>query len=242
MNDSLTSGNSMKAIEKRSRTEQVVDSIKDSIRKGEFQIGAKLPSEDSLCNTLGVSRSTIREAFRVLQTMGYVELKPGRGAFALDTNPRDIASIYRWFKKSAPKLEDFTEVRSVLETLAVKMAIERADDREIEELKNINAVYQKAVKAGNTLEVSDLDESFHEQIFLMTKNSLLINLNKLISVEFRKYRLMSFSLAKNRQSAIIPHNKILAAICRRNKADGIRQMKNHLKQVIIDMEKMVAQA
>ena len=232
----------MKAVEKRSRTEQVVDSIRDSIIKGEFQIGAKLPSEDSLCNTLGVSRSTIREAFRVLQTMGYVELKPGRGAFAMNTNPRDLASIYRWFKVNTPKLEDFTEVRLVLEPLAIEMAIERANNREIQELKNINAVYHKAVRAGNTLEVSDLDESFHEQIFRMTKNSLLINLNKLITVEFRKYRLMSFTLAKNRQSAVVPHNKILDAICRRDKAAGIKQMKNHLKQVIIDMENMVAQA
>jgi GntR family transcriptional repressor for pyruvate dehydrogenase complex len=232
----------LKAIEKRSRTDEVVDSIKNSIIKNEFKMGAKLPSEDALCETLGVSRSTIREAFRVLQTMGYVELKPGRGAFVQDTNPRDIASIYRWFKKSAPKLEDFTEVRGVLETLAIKMAIERSNDAEIAALKKINTAFHKAVKAGNTLEVSELDESFHEQIFSMTKNSLLINVNKLVAVEFRKYRLMSFSLAKNCQSAVTPHDKIMDAICRRDETDGIKQMENHLKQVIIDMEKMVAQA
>ena len=231
----------MKAIESRSRTEQVVDSIKDSIIKGEFKLGAKLPSEDSLCNSIGVSRSTIREAFRVLQTMGYVELKPGRGAFVSDTNPRDITSIYRWFKESAPTLEEFTEVRCVLETLAIKMAIERADDSEIEELKNINTAFHKAIKIGNTLKVSFLDESFHEHIFLMTKNSLLVNLNKLIATEFRKYRLMSFSIGKNRQSALLCHNNIMDSISKRDKAGGIKQMKNHMKQVIIDMENIVSQ-
>jgi GntR family transcriptional repressor for pyruvate dehydrogenase complex len=232
----------MKAVERVPVTTQIVESIRESIVKGQFQIGDKLPSEAKLCDTFGVSRSTIREAFRVLQTLGYVELKPGRGAFTVDTNPRDLASIYRWFKESAPKLEDFTEVRGVLEILAIKMAIERANDKEIDALKNINAAFHKAVKAGTNMEVSDLDENFHEQIFSMTKNLLLINLNKLISMEFRKYRLMSFTFAKNRQSAVVPHNKILDAICRRDKAEGIKQMQNHLKQVIIDMEQMVAQA
>ena len=229
----------MKSVEKRSRTEQVVDSIRESIIKGEFKIGAKLPPEDSLCNALGVSRSTIREAFRVLQTLGYVEIKPGRGAFALDTNPKDLAGIYQWFKKSATKLEDFIEVRSVLEILAVKIAIERATDREITELKNINTAFSKAVKAGDTLEVSDLDEIFHEKIFSMTKNSLLINLNKIVSMQFKKYRLMSFSLHKNRLNAVTPHKKITDAICNRDKAQGIKQMKNHLGLIISDMEKMV---
>jgi len=232
----------MKIIEKRSRTEQVVDSIKDSIIKGEFKRGEKLPSEDALCGTLGVSRSTIREAFRVLQTMGYVELKPGRGAFAMDTDPRDIVNIYRWFKESAPTLEEFTDVRRVLETLAIKKAIERANDSEIEKLKSINTAFLTEIKTGNSQEVSDLDERFHAQIFSMTRNSLLINLNKLVSVEFKKYRLMSFSIAENRQNAISPHNKIIDAICRRDETDGIKQMENHLKQVIIDIGTMVAHA
>jgi len=232
----------MKPLERRSIIDQVIDSIKDSIIKGDFKLGAKLPSEESFRETLGVGRSTIREAFKVLQTMGYVELKPGRGAFALSTNPRDLTSIYRWFKKSAPRLEDFTEVRMVLEVLAIKMAIDRASDGEIAKLKSINTSYHKIVKTGDTLEVSDLDESFHEQIFFMSKNPLLISLNKLIAGEFRKYRLMSLAIKRNRESAVRCHNMIMDAIRRRDKPEGIRQMENHLKQVIIDMEDMVAQA
>jgi len=79
----------MKALQKRSKIEQVVDSIKSSIAGGDFKVGAKLPSEDSISNTLRVSRSTVREAFKVLQEKGYLELRPGRGAFAMNTRSKD---------------------------------------------------------------------------------------------------------------------------------------------------------
>jgi DNA-binding GntR family transcriptional regulator len=122
------------------------------------------------------------------------------------------------------------------------MAIEHCTGAEITALKNTNTAFHKAVKAGNTMDIARLDEDFHEQIFSMTKNSLLINLNKLVTVEFRKYRLMSFSIHENCLNAIVPHNNILNAIRRRDEADGVNQMAKHLKQVIIDMDKMVAQA
>ncbi|PKL11739.1 MAG: FadR family transcriptional regulator, partial [Spirochaetae bacterium HGW-Spirochaetae-8] len=67
-------------VQKVPITDQVVDKIKTSIIEGTFEESRKLPSEQSLCESLNVSRSTLREAFRVLQTKGFVELKPGRGA------------------------------------------------------------------------------------------------------------------------------------------------------------------
>ena len=230
----------MKRVDKVSVIDQVIDSIKNSITGGEFSVGQKLPSELSLCESLSVSRSTIREAFRVLQVMGYVELKAGRGAFVRDSDPFDIVTVRNWFKESAPQLEDFTDVRDVLEVLAVKKAISRCSDKEVAVLEEINNAYKKAVDENNAADTARFDEEFHNQIFSMTKNSLLINLNRMVAVEFRKYRMMSFSMHENQISAVKPHNKIVAAFKRRDVEDGIAQMHNHLQLVIKDMDKILS--
>jgi GntR family transcriptional repressor for pyruvate dehydrogenase complex len=219
--------------------DQVVESIKESNIGGEIEVGAKLPAEHALCKTLAVSRSTVREAFRVLQTLGYVELKPGRGAFVRDTSSHDIDTIRNWFRESIPRLEDFTEVRGALELLAVRMAVRCCKDDEIRILEDLHAAFVKAVALGNVSEIARLDEEFHSRIFSMTRNTLLVNLNKLVAAEFKKYRVMSFSVEANCLSAVGPHGRILAAIKRRDADDGAARMAEHLNLIKSDMEMMV---
>jgi GntR family transcriptional repressor for pyruvate dehydrogenase complex len=229
----------MKAVKKMPVIDQVVENIKESITGGELSIGAKLPSELSLCGTLSVGRSTIREALRVLQTLGYVELKPGRGAFVRDTDPHDKETVRRWFKESAPKLEDVIEVRKSLELLAVKKAVENCTQAGIKELFTIQNSFVRAVDAFNVSDMSQLDEDFHKQIFSMSKNTLLMNLYNIVAVELKKYRVMSFSIKENGLNAIKPHRKIAEAIRNRDTTDAVSQMGKHLKLVISDMEKII---
>jgi GntR family transcriptional repressor for pyruvate dehydrogenase complex len=156
-----------------------------------------------------------------------------------DTDPRDIDSVRKWFKESVVKLEDFTEVRGVLEVLAVRMAIERCTDDEIQKLEEINRAYIEAVQDNSVSGTTQADEEFHGQIIAMTRNGLLINLNKLVAAEFKKYRMMSFSIEANRWSAVDPHAKIMMAIKRRDATDGVTQMRYHLNLIKTDMEKIV---
>ena len=100
----------MQPVKKTPIVEQVIDKIRSSIIKGTFEEGSKLPSEQTLCKSLNVSRSTLREAYKVLQTMGYVELKPGRGAFVLSATANATMDVRDWFIVNAPKLTDFIEV------------------------------------------------------------------------------------------------------------------------------------
>jgi GntR family transcriptional repressor for pyruvate dehydrogenase complex len=226
----------MRAITKVPIIDQVVETIKDSISNGEFTIDQKLPAELTLCKTLSVSRSTIREAFRVLQTLGYVELRPGRGAFIRNTDPLDFESVRRWFRENAPRLEDFTEVRKTLEPLAVRMAIERCTEDEVVALEKTHIEFVKAVNAHDIPMIIKLDEEFHRRIFSMAKNSLLINLNTFIAADFKKYRLMSFSMKQNCLRAIDPHEKILNSIKKRDPERGKAEMVRHMDNVFTDIE------
>jgi GntR family transcriptional repressor for pyruvate dehydrogenase complex len=228
----------MKKIIKVPIIDQVVERIKESIISGEFDLGKKLPSESSFCEYLKVSRSTVREAFRVLQTLGYVELKPGRGAFVRDNDPHDIETVRGWFRGSAPELKDFAEVRGVLETLAVRIAIEQCEERDLVALEEVNEEFHKAVGANDVAEIARFDEDFHGHIFSMTHNSLLVNLNKFVASAFRKYRVMAFTIPYNYMRALKIHDRILDAIRKKDVTLGVSEMAEHIRLVILDMDKM----
>ncbi|MBP1578163.1 MAG: FadR family transcriptional regulator, partial [Oscillospiraceae bacterium] len=76
----------MKSIQRVPVVQQVADNLRDYILSGKVEAGAKLPSEKELCAQMSVGRGTVREAFRILQTTGLVEIKPGRGAFVARTS------------------------------------------------------------------------------------------------------------------------------------------------------------
>ena len=93
-----------------------------------FSVGDKLPNENDFASELGVSRSTLREAIKVLTTNGMVEIKRGKGTFVTSTtiiNSGDLNDI-------ASGLEDLFEMRLMFEPECAYLAAERATDEEIE--------------------------------------------------------------------------------------------------------------
>lgn len=229
----------MKPVKKLSVIDQVVNSIQDLISSKGLTVGSRLPSELALCETLSVSRSTVREAYKILQTMGYVELKRGKGAFVRNTGPHDYESIKNWFMASASTVEEFTEVRGALESLAIRMAIKNGSSEEIDGLETINKKFMTAFSTHDVAELVNLDELFHAQIISMTRNRLLISLNSLVSAEFKKYREMSLSLERNAKSAIGAHHNIVEAIKTRDESRGIAEVMHHLHLVVADMRAVI---
>ena len=82
----------MESVKRMPIVQQVVDKLKEYLFSGEIAVGDKLPVEKELCEQLGVGRGTVREAFRILEATGYVELRPGKGAFAARTSEIELGS------------------------------------------------------------------------------------------------------------------------------------------------------
>ncbi len=226
----------MDPIRKIPITDQVVEKIRTSIMDGKFQEGEKLPSEQSLCSSLNVSRSTVREAFRVLQTMGFVELKPGRGAFVHSSTGNAATDIKDWFRVNAPKLTEFIEVRKAIETLAIKIAVERGTEEEYEKLIAINDKFNEAVEKDDAKAMAYLDEAFHNEIVDMSHNSLLVSINGVVAQAFKNYRNVSFQVRHNALNAITPHHNILEALRARDSKKAVHSIESHLEQAREDME------
>lgn len=215
--------------------QQVEASLREYILSDEIQIGDKLPTEKKLCADFGVGRGTIREAIRLLQAKGLVEIRPNRGAFVLQKHETRKEDVVDWFHANEFELRDLNDIRIAIEPLAVKLAIQRCSNDEIRQLRDI---HQKAVAAVQEQDIpllARLDEMFHSYIFECARNKPLADINKRIVSSLAAFRSKTFLIPRNVQNFIPSHSAILEAFEKRDAIMGQANMLAHLEQVAIDL-------
>ena len=139
----------------------VFNTLRDAIINGDIEPGERL-IEISLADTLGVSRTPVREAIRELETEGLVVMTPRKGA--------EVAKI------SNKDLTDVLEVRRVLEVLAVELACEKITPEQLARLEENLNDFDACVGKGSASDLSSLDENFHEIIYNATDNKRLVQI------------------------------------------------------------------
>ena len=117
MAEPATELNSLKRVSIVQQVEQV---IADRIVDGTYAVDTKLPAEMTLSKQLGVGRGTVREAFRLLEAKGLVEIRPGRGAFVASDKEAGTEQTVQWFRANEMELLDCVQVRNALEPLAAR--------------------------------------------------------------------------------------------------------------------------
>ena len=221
--------------EKRiSVTDQVVAALRNQILTGAYSPGEKLPSETALSEMFGVGRSTIREVLRTLQAMGYVELKPSRGAFAASGDLRKQAE--KWFTVNENTLEDFRELRSMVEPETASLAAARYSEEDRGILQDLtdrfNALSRQYVETGDrglTPHLTRLDEQFHMHLIRISGNVLLAQLYEQISPLFQQYSIRSFTLSPDgSREADQEHRTICLAVLSGDGEKAREAMKKHL--------------
>ena len=126
MAEPATELNSLKRVSIVQQVEQV---IADRIVDGTYAVDTKLPAEMTLSKQLGVGRGTVREAFRLLEAKGLVEIRPGRGAFVASDKEAGTEQTVQWFRANEMELLDCVQVRNALEPLAARLMAERSSPR-----------------------------------------------------------------------------------------------------------------
>lgn len=227
----------MEKVKRHSIINQVFDDLKLEITSGKYTEGDKLPSENVLCAELGVGRSTVREAYRMLQSIGYLDVKAGKGYFLKRIVPFEEESAKFWFTENKAKLSDLLEVRLAIEPLAVKLAIKKGKEEQIAEIARIHHRFLSAAQKSNAIELARLDKEFHSAIIKATNNELLVKIDSVIADALRNYRIKAFSVEKNVQHAVKPHGFILNSIIEKNIFDAVDAVTNHLQISWDDIEK-----
>lgn len=209
--------------------EQVIEQIEKQISEGKLKLGDRLPSERELTTKMGVSRSTLREAFRILESQGIIETKPGGGRYLREVvnneHINESESIIAELKKAA--IIDLLDVREALELKMVELACYRIKDEEIEELENL----LKEAMLDKNFRQDGPNYDFHISLAEYTKNIVILNFMKLNLNIIKQAREMSFKNKQNFLDAQREHFEILHAIKLRDVSLAKQKTIYHLENI-----------
>lgn len=226
----------MKTIERVSIVDQVINNLIEHMDDNNCKPGDKMPTEKEVCESLGVGRSTVREAYRMMQVMGLVKSVQGRGVFVIDKNENEDLKE-NWFKKYGRNISDYMEVREAIEPMSVRLAIKRATPADIRKLDRIHNKFKESVETGDPIKMASYDETFHGFIAEITDNQLLIKIQENIAEYFLEYRIRSFGVPESQKHALKPHQDIVDAFYEKDPDKGEQVMIEHLKISFEDFEK-----
>jgi DNA-binding FadR family transcriptional regulator len=152
----------------------IVDQIRLLMRQGQLQPGDRLPAERELCEDFGVSRVTVREALRVLEANGLVEIRVGArgGAFVRSPSKERVGEgILDYLTMTSVTSGDVTELRMVLELGIIPLVCERATEDDVEDLLALCHRAREAL-AGGTYEMS-MSVEFHTRVAQCAHNGAI---------------------------------------------------------------------
>ena len=192
---------------------------------------------------LGVGRSTVREAVRTLQAMGYIELRPGKGAFARVTSEEEILQLRDhardWFTVNERTLEEFLQVRHLVEPKAAELAAVYIDPEGISDLQKALDRFEAAVEQEkNSAELAAADHQFHIGIVRESKNQLLYQFYLQTNELFMQYSTRSFTMLnlESARKTLQEHHNILSAICAGDAESAGASMIEHLNIAKLRMD------
>jgi DNA-binding FadR family transcriptional regulator len=217
-------------IKKTRIAEEVADRIRVLMLDGTFSAGEPLPSERHLAERFGVSRGSIRDALRTLETIGLVETRHGQGTFPLELSvDRLVAPLASVMSYRADLQDELLDVRRMFEPAVARVAALRASEEDLADLQRILDTQRLKLKAGQSA-ISE-DTAFHAILARATRNrvvmSIMATLNDLL-VDSRTNSL----LQKGRPARSIDgHEAVVAALRRRDTEGASQAMYNHIDQI-----------
>lgn len=215
--------------------EDIIKQILGMIRSGELCPGDKLPPERSLCEQLSVSRPAIREALRVLESMGYVESRVGDGTFVRSISLDDLMDPFSdIFAQSGDAISNLVEVRLILEPQIAAIATRRITPAQIENLEAILDAMQREIDGG-AFGIRE-DEQFHMELARSTNNDALSTIYEMC----RKLLSETITAVLQKQPdqpriALKEHRRILEAIKRKDGEAAAIRIYNHLQRNFGDL-------
>jgi DNA-binding FadR family transcriptional regulator len=195
----------------------VMQEIGQRIVSGQVKPGEVLPREETLAESLKVSRTALREAMKVLSAKGLIESRAGVGARVQEPrhwNQLD-ADVLAWRCASMPTddfIDKLVEMREVIEPAAAAAAARRRTDAQLAE---IQSAYE-AMDAAQTLDAwAEADLRFHEAVLQATGNELLSSLFAVIDTALGTFFVLSARNATDFRYSLPHHQKVLEAIRRK---------------------------
>lgn len=191
----------------------VFNTLRQEILTGKLKPGERL-MEIHLANRLGVSRTPIREAIRMLELEGLVIMVPRRGA--------EVAQI-TW-----KNLKDVLEVRRALDVLAIELACERMTAEEMDELYKACEEFKQATLTQDTRKIAEADVKLHDMIVAATRNNRLIQLVNNLAEQMYRYRFEYLKDSSQHDMLVQEHKDMYQSILKKDRISAARAVKKHI--------------
>ncbi len=206
--------------------EVVFRTLRKEILEGKLQPGERL-MEIPLAEQIGVSRTPVREAIRMLEQEGLVMMVPRRGAFVAQMQEKGLIEVL--------------EVRRVLEELTAELAAKRITHEQIEALEKVEITFEEELQKDNYNDMARADEDFHYLILAATDNQKLIQL--LTNFREQMYRYRAAYLAHNTvyEGLRKEHREILEGLREHDAQKAVAAMKIHIDRQQEFMREMMRQ-
>ena len=202
----------------------VFTTLREAILKGELKPGERL-MELQLAAKLGVSRTPIREAIRMLEQEGLAVTIPRRGAEVARMTEKDM--------------QDVLQVREALDELAASIACELITEEEMAQLKQAAEDFEAATATKDVKRIADTDMIFHDIIYRATRNPKLVNILNNLREQMYRYRVEYLKDEQNYPVLLKEHSEILAGFWERNKDMVTDSMRKHVENQATAVKTMI---
>jgi GntR family transcriptional regulator, transcriptional repressor for pyruvate dehydrogenase complex len=210
--------------------EEIVRQVKAMIAEGRLKGGDRLPPERDLAEKFVVSRTSVREALRALESLGLVEIRPGEGTFirqmSVDALIEPLALLMVSQREATGEL---FEARRLLEPSLAALAASRATPEEIQEMERLLEEQAKEIVAGRT--GLALDAQFHAAIGAASHNRAITRIAHAIIDLLAQSREDSLNTPGRPTRSHEDHRRVLAAIAARDPEGARRAMLEHIEAV-----------
>lgn len=194
--------------------DMVYKTLRKEILTGTIKPGEHL-LELELSERLGVSRTPVREAIRMLELEGLVTMLPRRGA--------------RVSKITEKSMQDVLEVRESLDALCVELACMRITPQEKDELKKACEAFERAVLTNDSRKIAEADVRFHDTLIKAAKNDRLVDLEENLSQSMYRYRFEYINEGSGHDTLIREHRNIYESVISGNADAAAKAAKLHIE-------------
>lgn len=207
----------------------VFNTLREAILRGDLVPGERL-MELQLAAKLGVSRTPIREAIRMLEQEGLAITIPRKGAIVAGMTEKDM--------------QDVLEIREALEELSVQVACDKITEEEIARLRENMENFEDSLKSGDLKRMAEADVEFHDVIYQATDNLKLINMLNNLREQMYRYRVEYLKNPSNHEQLLREHEAIYRGIMEKDKDAVTEMIRKHIsnqvdvvKNIIREQEK-----
>jgi len=224
-----------------SARETALHGLRALIADGALRPGDKLPSEGELCEQLGVSRGSVREAIQMLAALGVIETRHGSGSYVGDLKATVLIRGLSLTMDLLPldEILELVEVRRALETHTASIAAARVDDEAVADLADL---VERIAACTEHEEESRLDHEFHMRIAALAGNEALTSLLGVLRSRTRQYRILDpDDVVQLKLLSDAGHRAILRGLAAHDPAAASAAAASHVSQTEFWLRKQMAE-